>query len=78
VDLDVEVEDTDNMISAGAGEIVVRHVYLVNADTGFLDGGTGGARALQLLLCPPGTITNNCDIDRYATVGTTRSARTST
>ena len=64
------LRDTDGMVTPGADEIVIRHagVYLLNADTGFLGGGTGGARAMQLLICPPGTSTNNCNIDRYATV----------
>ena len=68
VDLDVEVEDTDNMVNPGAPEILVRRagVYLVTARTGWLGGGTGGARAIQLLDCPPGTSTA-CNISDYAT-----------
>jgi hypothetical protein len=68
VDLDVEDEDTDDMVTPGRPEILIRRpgIYVVTAKTGWLGGGTGGARAIQLLNCPPGTSTA-CSIEDFAT-----------
>src|SRR5262249_24422946 len=52
----------DAMIAASSPEVVIRHagVYEVAEHTEWNGDGLGGVRLQQLLICPPGSATDQC------------------